>query len=229
MKTRNKVLLTLACAVLLVTASVMGTLAWLTSTGTVTNTFTVGQVKITLDEAAVNIDGEKLNKEGNIAENDSDLADRVSGANKYHLMPGHTYVKDPTIHVQANSEECYLFVTLDNGFLSLIDSNSDTIKNIEEQMFANGWKKLAQDGDNQNVWYYAENENLKTVAKSAKVQDIKLFESFKIKDEATNELLAGVKDNTITVKAYAIQKDGISEKNIAGIWNILDTATGSND
>ena len=48
----RRILLTLACAVLLVSLSVGATLAYLTSTPTkVTNTFVVGEVKIELDEA----------------------------------------------------------------------------------------------------------------------------------------------------------------------------------
>ena len=51
MKARSKALLLTLCAVLLVAASVLGTAAYLTSTESVTNTFSVGQVKITMDEA----------------------------------------------------------------------------------------------------------------------------------------------------------------------------------
>lgn len=43
MKTRNKALLLTFGAVLLVAASVLGTLAYLTSTDKVVNTFTVGR------------------------------------------------------------------------------------------------------------------------------------------------------------------------------------------
>ena len=57
MKTKSKALLMTLCAVLLVAASVLGTMAYLTSTDEVENTFTVGNVKIALDEAKVNADG----------------------------------------------------------------------------------------------------------------------------------------------------------------------------
>ncbi|MBQ3062404.1 MAG: hypothetical protein IJD03_01960, partial [Clostridia bacterium] len=98
MKNTKKALLMTLCAVMLVAASVMGTMAYLTSTtGVVTNTFTVGKVGITLDEAKVTEYGVK----------DGDT--RVM-ANTYKLVPGHTYVKDPTVHVAADSEESYLFV-----------------------------------------------------------------------------------------------------------------------
>ena len=91
-----KALLVVACALLLVAASVFGTMAYLTSTDTVTNTFTVGKVNIKLDEAKVNADGTPV--EG---------ADRVK-ENSYKLLPGHTYTKDPTVTVEAGSEESYV-------------------------------------------------------------------------------------------------------------------------
>lgn len=100
MKTKSKALLLTLCAVLLVAASVLGTMAYLTSTDTVTNTFTVGKVEIKLDETDV------TNPTGS----------RVQ-ANSYKLMPGTTYTKDPTVTVKAGSEEAYvrMKVTFNNA------------------------------------------------------------------------------------------------------------------
>lgn len=105
MKTRSKALLLSLCAVALVVATVFGTMAYLTSTDEVVNTFTVGNVKIKLDEAKVNTDGTPV--EG---------VDRVK-TNEYHLLPGHTYTKDPTVTVLKGSEESYvrLKITLSNA------------------------------------------------------------------------------------------------------------------
>lgn len=97
MKNAKKVLLLVLCAVLLVGTSVMGTLAYLTSQDTVVNTFTVGKVEITLDEAKVNKDGTYV----------TDHANRVD-ANDYHLMPGQTYIKDPTVTLKEGSERSYV-------------------------------------------------------------------------------------------------------------------------
>ena len=91
-----KALLVVACALLLVAASVFGTMAYLTSTDTVTNTFTVGKVKITLDEAKVNADGKPVTP-----------AERVK-ENSYKLLPGHIYTKDPTVTVEEGSEDSYV-------------------------------------------------------------------------------------------------------------------------
>lgn len=105
MKTKSKALLLTLCAVLLVAASVLGTMAYLTSSAEVKNTFTIGKVEIKLDEAKVTADG--IPVEG---------AARVT-ANSYKLMPGTTYTKDPTVTVKAGSEESYvrMKVTFNNA------------------------------------------------------------------------------------------------------------------
>lgn len=86
MKKTKKALLLSLCAVMLVTASVLGTMAYLTSTDEVVNTFTVGNVAITLDETDVD--------NSTPGENDRDQA------NEYKLMPGKEYVKDPILMPQ---------------------------------------------------------------------------------------------------------------------------------
>lgn len=105
-KTKTKALLMSLCAVLLVAASVLGTMAYLTDSKDVKNTFTVGNVTITLDEAKVDGNGNAINKQGKRVTNLAD-AERVPG-NAYKLLPGHTYVKDPTVTVLAPSVESYV-------------------------------------------------------------------------------------------------------------------------
>ena len=100
MKSKKKVFVTVLCAVLLVAASVLGTMAYLTSQDTVKNTFTVGNVQIKLDEA-------KANPDGSLVAN----ADRVK-ANSYKLLPGHTYNKDPMVTVLGGSEKSYVKMTV---------------------------------------------------------------------------------------------------------------------
>ena len=97
---KKKLLITLsvvACALLLVVGSIAGTIAYLTSTATVTNTFTVGNVTITLNEAPVDANGKAT------------TGDRVTN-NNYHIIPDGEYDKDPLITLAANSDSCYLFV-----------------------------------------------------------------------------------------------------------------------
>ena len=114
-KTKTKALLMSLCAVLLVAASVLGTMAYLTDSKDVKNTFTVGNVSIKLDEAKVNADGKAIDKEGNVV-TDLTKAERVA-ENSYKLLPGHEYTKDPTVTVNTPSVESYvrMKVTFNNA------------------------------------------------------------------------------------------------------------------
>lgn len=186
---KAKKTLTMVLAFVLVAAlSVAGTVAYLTSTtGPVTNTFTVGNVKITLDEAKVTELGVK----------DGDT--RVT-ANSYKLYPNHEYVKDPTIHVDANSDDCWLFVKVDNQIAAI---EADT--KIAAQMATNGWTLVE---GTTNVYAYSS-----IVTKNT---DVKVFESFKISTDVSNETLATYAGKTIVVTAYAVQADGF--ETAAAAW-----------
>lgn len=75
--------------------AISGTIAWLTSKSeTVTNTFTYGDINISISETDTK-DDDKLN------------------TNTYEMIPGNKITKDPLITVKENSENCYLFVKLD--------------------------------------------------------------------------------------------------------------------
>lgn len=200
---KNKVLLTVVCAVLLVAASVMGTLAYLTSTDEVKNTFSVGNVKITLDEAKVGADGKALT---------GDSAARVK-SNDYKLLPGHEYDKDPVVHVDAASEDCYLFVKVVNEIAAIEDSTNT----IASQMAAKGWKALGTGYDNIYVYVGTATGATDPLAVAAG-SDVTVFEKVKVDGSVNNATLAGYASKTITVTAYAVQKDGFEGKTATAIW-----------
>ena len=201
---KKKALLMMVCAVMLVLVSVMGTMAYLTSQDTVTNTFTVGKVAITLDEAKANADG-SLFDQG---------ATRVK-ENNYKLLPGHTYAKDPMVTVLEGSENSYIKMTVTftkaaeldaifapagadmtsifNGYDGsnwiAKDVTKDTVKNTRTYEF---WYKEAVAAPSENVPLDA------------------LFDSIAVPGSITNEQLATIEGMTITVNAYAIQADGFA-------------------
>ena len=201
---KKKALLMMVCAVMLVLVSVMGTMAYLTSQDTVTNTFTVGKVAITLDEAKANADG-SLFDQG---------ATRVK-ANNYKLLPGHTYAKDPMVTVLEGSENSYIKMTVTftkaaeldaifapagadmtsifNGYDGsnwiVKDVTKDTVKNTRTYEF---WYKEAVAAPSENVPLDA------------------LFDSIAVPGSITTEQLAAIEGMTITVNAYAIQADGFA-------------------
>lgn len=197
MRKAKKTLLAAACACALVVGSVVGTVAYLTSTDEVKNTFTVGNVAITLDETDV--------------DNSMPNADRVK-ANSYKLLPGHEYTKDPIVHVASTSEDSYLFVRVVNE-ISAIEDSTNT---VASQMAAKGWK--AVDGQT-GLYVYAGTAAGATapLAVSAST-NITVFEKVKVASTVDNTTLAGYANKTIIVTAYAVQKDGFEGKTASEIW-----------
>lgn len=187
MKTVRKSLILAACAIMLVCATIAGTLAYLTSTDSVKNTFTVGNVSIKLDEAKVDGNGEAVTPEQRVDEN------------TYKLLPGKEYDKDPTIHVQTGSEDCYVFVKVEND-LSAIEGGTT----IAQQMNAKDWTVI----DEEKGIYG------KTAPVSAGT-DVVVFENFTINGTADAETLEEYADAEIKVTAYAIQADGFGSAQAA--------------
>lgn len=224
---KKKIVALVMCMVLLVAVSITGTLAYLTSSDSVTNTFTVGNVKITMDETDV----------------DNSTADKGRDKeNSYKLLPGGTYTKDPIIHVDSNSEDCYLVVYVDNQLKNIETATS--ANKIAAQMSAKGWKQCTDTGY-EDYWYYVGlkdnsvdlNDNLTKVTKST---DVDLFKTFAVNANAVN---TGTEDNNnlnlvnyankqIVVKAFAIQADNVEAlttsdivKQAAGVLNPSSTTT----
>lgn len=213
MKTRKKALLLTLCSVLLVAASVLGTMAYLTSTDKVTNTFTVGQVKIKLDEAKANADGSLVPG-----------ADRVK-ENSYKLLPGHTYNKDPMVTVVKGSEDSYVKMTVTFSKADELDAIFDPTGADLTSIF-NGYDSA--------TWIYKGNTkddaaNTRTYefwykdtvgAPDTDVALDALFDSITVPGTITNEQLASIEGMTITVNGYAIQADGFDDAEAA--WNAFE-------
>ena len=232
MKNTKKMLALVMALTLLVGGVIGGSLAWLISTPkAVVNTFTAGRLAITLDEAKTNIDGEPVDAQGNVVE--LSAAPRVDN-NEYKLMPGHTYHKDPTIHVQPNSEASYVFAIVDSqlseygleGYeeLDLDNDNwSETFfESIKDQMRNHGtWGFFyISDGSSVTPVYYQ-----KVDATDAETTvDLKLFDYVHILSTADNDLIANNDNHKITITAFACQQDGFSSAEAA--WNNNFTAHG---
>lgn len=217
MKTAKKAMLMTLCAIILVVATVFGTMAYLTSTDEVENTFTVGNVKITLDEAKVDTDGSPVTGAARVKEN------------SYKLMPGHTYTKDPTIHVDAASEDCFIRakVTLTNAkeWIAIATKYADNkVENIIKGTDDNIWwvSQPAVDETANTVTYtfvYKNESHTDELGKriwtSTDSKDLVLFNEIAIPGDLTNDELAAVGSSKITVVAEAIQADGFANADAA--------------
>jgi hypothetical protein len=98
---KKKVLLIVSLFAIL-TISVCVSVSFLSDKDATKNTFTIGEVSILLDETAVDKNGKPIKEAERVVEN------------KYHLLPGKSYVKDPTVTVVAGSDESFvrILVTL---------------------------------------------------------------------------------------------------------------------
>ena len=189
---KKKQLLVMVSMMLVVAmVSVAGTLAFLIDdTEAVVNTFSAGNVTIDLDETDVDVYGVK----------DGDTPVKK---NDYKLIPGHTYTKDPTVHVATGSEECWVYVRVENA-IENIEANGDGIDTIAEQMEELGW--VAVDGET-NVFYHEETHTAG--------DDVPVFESFTIAGDAD---VADYVGDTIVITGYAVQVDSF-EDDAQGAWD----------
>ena len=163
--------------------AVGGVVAWLTAeTQTIKNTFTIGDINITLAET-----------EG---------ADKGNNERSFKIAPGATVDKDPLVTVLANSEDCYLFVKVDE-----VDN-----ANILEWTIAEGWTQLKVDGEAVTGVYY------RVVTASDADQEFGVL----LNDQVTiaNTVEDGANLPTLSFTAYAIQKDNIADE--ATAWAALN-------
>ncbi|MBE6634024.1 MAG: hypothetical protein E7620_06755 [Ruminococcaceae bacterium] len=194
-----------ACAILLVVGSVTGTMAYLTSRKTVTNTFSFGNVSISMDESKVNLYGVPETPASRVTEN------------QYKLIPGQTYVKDPIITVAAGSEECYLYVKIDNDLTGIevaADDTADATESIEEQLIANGW--VALEGVSK-VYVYMGDKSVSGKVKAGVDTPVAVdtFGNFTVKSEVSSTTIDGFGIKTIVVTAYAVQTAGFADAKTA--------------
>ena len=129
----KKIITLIICVVLASVSATAATVAYFTDTSEDVNTFVFGDVKMTLDEAKVDSNGVPVGEE------------RTTEGNAYHLIPGGSYTKDPTITIKKGTEGAYarLMVTV---------SAYSTVKEVFGSdflpvNFVEGWDK--------NIWIYS--------------------------------------------------------------------------
>lgn len=211
MKTTKKALLFTFCAVLLVVASVLGTMAYLTSSETVTNTFTVGKVGLILDET--DYDESKTNE----------TTPGRDKENTYHLLPGHEYTKDPTVTVLKDSEKSYVRMIATITYNESADSVFGTVNSPESianwlDIKTNDWKitgepqTTKEDGKITRSYEFRYKNVLDKVTDENGLSLSPLFTKITVPGEITNDQLKELADLKIDVEAHAIQADGFQSK-----------------
>lgn len=175
---KKKSIAVVLALVLLVCCAVGGVLAWLTdTTGPVKNTFTVGNVDITLEET------------------DATVAEDGSAAKEFKMVPGQTITKDPKVTVLGGSEACWLFVeveeseTLDSYITYTVDNTVWTALPGEEGVY---YREVSASDDDQPFYVLTGNQvTVNTGVTKTMMDDLN-------KDGAVQP--------TLTFTAYACQK-----------------------
>lgn len=182
----RRILMTVCLLALVMVVSVGGTIAWLTAqTAPVTNTFTVGNINIDLDES-----------------DDLDLK----------MVPGNTIAKDPKVTVVGGSEDCWLFVKVEE---------SDNLDDFITYTVDSGWIAL---GTGYPGVYYRE------VAASTTNQVFPVLtgNQVTVKDTVTKGDMdalkaSGATQPTLTFTAYACQKDNVTT--VTDAWAKITSPT----
>lgn len=201
-KNRNMVLTVAACALLGVMA-LGGTMAYLTDQGSVTNTFTVGQVEIDLTEP---------DYPGN---NTPDVE---------NLVPNEEVPKNPLV-TNTGTTDAIVFMTVEvpraNVTLAADDGTKGTkeiqdlfwmkeaenLPGTHENQFDAGWMELVDKGtvsDTVSRYVFAYR-----TAVAGNEQTEPLFDKVQLKNVIENELTSGEAQN-VEIRAYAIQAGEIT-------------------
>ena len=164
----------LLALVLVLGIAIGGTIAWLTdTTDAVVNTFTSSDVDIDLTET------------------DTDK--------NFQMIPGCTIAKDPTVTVDTDSEDCYVFVQITED-LNAWEAFGDDFKDYLGYTIAAGWSELEP-----GVYY-------REVAKNANERTFSVLDGDKVivSGDVTKAMMDALDEKadypTLTVQAFAIQK-----------------------
>lgn len=204
---KKKAIVAVVALVLVLCCAMGGTLAWLVdSTTEVKNTFTYGDINISLWEHELNDDGLTLS------------TDVFTGAEQtgFKMIPGNNIEKDPTVTVKADSEASWLFVKIEE---------SDNFDDFMTYGIADGWTQLTVDAEGNEITdliYYRE-----VAATTADTNFAVLANDYvSVKDTVTKNML---KEDvfvapTLSFTAYAVQRD----TNITTAAQAWDIAMGNN-
>ena len=192
-KTRSamrRMLFTLALVLVVAVASVGGTIAWLkVETTPVVNTFTVGDINITLTETdTTTVDGKQTKQ--------------------FKIIPGVNLDKDPKVTVTAGSEPCYVFV-------KVTEANWPTFATTEGEKLvkytiAAGWAELSNATNDGSKVYWkkvdaAANSDVVAATELPILKDNKVYVSGALTKEQVEEITT---TPTLTFVAYAVQQAG---------------------
>ena len=207
-------------AVVLTVSTVVGTLAYFTSSVEIVNTFTVGKVALKLDEAVTDENG--------VAE---DVTFRTESGRNYKMLPGNSYYKDPTVTVKGGSDASYVRVIIAVNNADVINAIVEAEKNGLDGKFEGfliGWDKdnweyvgrydNVEEGEIGFELRYRTDSGAKiTTASDADQKLPTVFTGIRVPGAINAQELAAIQDLSVRTEAHAIQASGF-DNNEDGAW-----------
>lgn len=206
---KNKYILILIAVAFVSVLSVLGTNAYLMAEVSNTNGYSVGNVKIVLNES-------------NVDEYGVVIDDKRVDNNSYHLMPGYTYVKDPIITLKKNSVDSYIRVLITvnrKEALKDIYGNDFKLEDIYNDWGENWIYFNEINIDDDQITYEYRYKFIENGLNSDNSLE-PIFKSFTIPKETTSEQLENLSGFDVNIVGYAIQAEGFKSEEEA--WKTYD-------
>ncbi|MGN1413015.1 MAG: hypothetical protein ACI4WY_02095 [Anaerovoracaceae bacterium] len=185
----SKTFVVLLVMVLVVGCVIGGSVAWLVSNpAPVVNTFTYGDITITLAETT---------------------------GNSYKILPGNDITKNPKVTVQANSEDCWLFVKVEESNWPTFKETDGTTLKVKYQL-ADGWAPL----ENVSGVYFKTVDAATSNTEFAVLADNKITVSQNLTKAEVDTVRTT--NPTLTFTAYAVQRDS-NITTAAQAWTIANS------
>lgn len=207
----------LAASIMLLIFIVGGAIAYFTDTDTKTNTFTIGNVDITLTESGWDALADS---------NSNSIPDAAE-----NMLPGQSVTKDPIVNNVSTKTPAYVFVKVEVPCTTIV-APAVTSEEIFTYTINAGWTELnvtnslpvacTSGGTATHVYYYGSNGTLTALAKASNAQTPTsttnpVFSTISLRSTLKgNEGLDDQKQVVIT--AYGIQTEGLSSTTPADVW-----------
>lgn len=212
---RSKALILITCLLLLCGSTIAQTLAYMFDWEEKVNTFTVGNVRISLDETMVGEDGEPVTGENG--------EPKKTKENTYYIQEidgeiKESYLKDPAVTLMGGSEDSWIFVQL--------TPTPKFTQLFEEPAIAAGWIPL-DEVKYPGVYY-------RSAAGSKDDQDWDVLQDNLVRldtqqdlEKILGEMNYNQEKDTVklSIKAYAIQQKGIDkateQETVEYAWSLI--------
>ena len=204
----------LAALVLLLVVAVGGAIAYFTDTDTKTNTFTIGNVDISLTEGGWDALADA---------NNNGIPDVAED-----MMPGESVTKDPKINNLSTKNPAYVFAKVEVPCTTIV-APATTSEELFTYTTNAGWTELSSaavactsGGTATHVYYYGTGGTLTALAKAANAStptptSNPVFSSVTLRSTLKgNEGLTGNKN--IVVTGYGIQTEGLTSTAPVDVW-----------